>query len=32
MTYSIICTDSRTGNKIELCRVGTNPEPVAGHV
>jgi hypothetical protein len=29
MSYAIIVTDSRTGNKLELCRVGTNPEPVA---
>jgi hypothetical protein len=29
MSFAIVTTDSRTGNKIELCRVGTNPEPIA---
>jgi len=27
--YAIIVTDSRTGNHLELCRVGSNPEAVA---
>jgi len=27
--FAIVVTDGRTGNKLELCRVGTNPEPVA---
>src|SRR5262249_20523556 len=26
---AIVVTDARTGGKLELCRVGTNPEPVA---
>ena len=29
MTYAIRVTDARTGNKLDLCHVGTNPEPVA---
>jgi hypothetical protein len=29
MSFAIVITDARTGNKLELCRVGTNPEPVA---
>jgi len=29
MTYKIIVTDTRGGSRIELCRVGSNPEPVA---
>jgi len=28
-SYAIIVTDARTGNCLELCRVGTNPEAVA---
>jgi len=27
--FAIVVTDGLTGNKLELCRVGTNPEPVA---
>ena len=27
--YAVIVTDSRTGNRLELCRVGSNPEAVA---
>jgi len=27
--FAIVVTDNRTGNRLELCRVGTNPEPVA---
>ena len=27
--FAIVVTDARTGNKLTLCRVGTNPEPVA---
>jgi metallophosphoesterase superfamily enzyme len=29
MSYAIIVTDSHTGNKLELCRVGANPETIA---
>jgi hypothetical protein len=29
MSYAIIVTDARTGNRLELCHVGTNPEWVA---
>jgi len=29
MSFVIVVTDSRTGNKLELCRVGTNPQAVA---
>jgi hypothetical protein len=29
MSYAIIVTDARTGNRLELCHVGTNPERVA---
>jgi hypothetical protein len=28
MSYAIIVTDARTGNRLELCHVDTNPEPV----
>ena len=27
--FAILVSAGRTGNKLELCRVGTNPEPVA---
>jgi hypothetical protein len=29
MGYIIRVTDSRTGNRLDLCRVDTNPKPVA---
>ena len=29
MSFVIVVTDSRIGNKLELCRVGTNPQAVA---
>jgi hypothetical protein len=29
MGHIIRVTDSRTGNKLDLCRVAANPEPVA---
>jgi hypothetical protein len=29
MSYAIIITDANTGNRLELCRVGSNPEAVA---
>ena len=29
MSYAIMVTDARTGNRLELCRVGSNPEAVA---
>jgi hypothetical protein len=29
MSYAIIVTDARTGNRLELCHVDTNPEAVA---
>ena len=29
MSFVIVVTDSRTGNKLDLCRVAANPEPVA---
>ena len=29
MKYAIMVIDARTGNKLELCRVGSNPEAVA---
>ena len=29
MSYAIITTDARTGNRHELCRVVSNPEAVA---
>jgi hypothetical protein len=29
MSYAIIVTDARTGNRLDLCHVETNPEAVA---
>ena len=29
MSYAIINADARTGNRLELCRLGSNPEAVA---
>jgi hypothetical protein len=29
MSYAIVVTDSLTGKKQDLCRVGTNPETIA---
>jgi hypothetical protein len=29
MNYAIMVTDARGGSRIELCRVGSNPEAVA---
>jgi hypothetical protein len=29
MMYAIVAVDAFTGNRIEVCRVGTNPGPVA---